>query len=591
MTTARRLDRRIVVLTAAALAVSALAILSAERWAQASAGREADGEAHELAITNAALFNSELQKFRLLPTVLAQYPDVISLLRSQTHASDAVNRQLEMLASRTGAAVIYVIEPGGRTLSSSNWRTPASFVGQNYGFRPYFTDAMRRGSAEVFALGTVSGRPGLFIASRVGDAASPEGVIVVKIEFDRIERAWAAQKGTTFVADGHDIVIVSARPEWRFRTLRPLRRTERSEIERARLFDASPLAPLPAVLTDSSARSGGEDYSRAIAPLTLAGAKLNALVPRQPALRAARASAAIAVLLLLSILAGVALWFVRQRERSAMRQAAQRELEARVIERTTELRAANEALQQEASLRQQSEARFRQSREELAQANRLATMGQVSAGVAHEINQPVAAIRTFAENARAFLAGGSSERAARNLDQIVSLTQRIGQITGELRSFARRRALPSGPVDLAEALSAALLLVQHRATASGTTITNRLGRDQPKVVGDRVRIEQVFVNLIQNALDAVAEVGDPAIVVSSQAVSEDRVTIEIADNGAGIDDDLRERLFIPFTTGRDDGLGLGLAIARDIVREFGGDLALHSSGPGGTTFRVTLRRA
>ncbi|WP_423142335.1 sensor histidine kinase [Parablastomonas sp. CN1-191] len=571
------------------LALFAAGAFTAERWAQRAAEAEGLREAHELSVTNAALFDSELQKFRLLPTVLAQYPDVVRLLGSAGGSPAAVNAQLELLAQRTGAAAIYVIEPRGRTLSASNWRTPASFVGQNYAFRPYFNDAIRRGNAEVFALGTVSGRPGLFIASRVGDAAAPAGVIVVKIEFDRIERAWAAQKGTSFVSDRHDIVIVSGRSDWRFHTLRPLPPAERAAIERARLFDASPLAPLPAALTADGARSGGVRYARAVTPLTLAGARLDALVPLQGALQAARARAAIAVLMLLAALAAVALWFVRQRERLALQRAAQRELEARVVERTAELRDANDALRQEAALRRRSEERFRQSREELAQANRLATMGQVSAGVAHEINQPVAAIRTFAENARAFLSSGAVDRAGGNLDQIVSLTQRIGRITGELRSFSRRRTLPTGPVDLAEGVASALLLVQYRATGTGTVIDNAIAADVPRVVGDRVRIEQVFVNLVQNALDAVAGVTEPVIAIRRVASADDTLTVEVADNGRGIPDDIRDRLFTPFTTGRDDGLGLGLAIARDILREFGGDLALHATGANGTRFHVTLR--
>ena len=570
-------------LIAVGLFALVLAGWASEQWAHASARAIADADARQLARSNASLFDSELQKFRLLPAVLTEYPNVSELLRAPNSDPGLLNRRLEVLAARTGAAVIYVIAPDGRTLAASNYRLPTSFVGQNYGFRPYFTDALAKGTSELFAQGTVSGRPGLYIARRIGPAGAPLGVIVAKIEFDRLERAWRAQQGVTFVADRHQVIIVSSRPDWQFDRLRDLRPDEVAEIGRTRQFSGLPLAPVPIAIEGKDARFDGAKHRMASVPVSLEGAQLTAISSLEPALQGTRARARLVLLGLAALVAGIAIWLVRQSERLALQRAAQRELEAKVEERTAALRDANAQLVREGAKRQRSEERYRRSREELAQANRLATLGQVAAGVAHEINQPVAAIRTFSENAAAFIERGQVERAEANLSQVVGLTERIAQITGELRTFARRKTHKIGPVPLDQALEGALLLVHHRVTSEGAEVVWDAAGAGREVAADRVRLEQVFVNLIQNAIDA----GATRIEIR---ISEDgeKVAVDFADNGGGVAADVRRRLFTPFATGREDGLGLGLAIARDILREFGGDLELAETGPTGSVFRATL---
>jgi two-component system C4-dicarboxylate transport sensor histidine kinase DctB len=286
-------------------------------------------------------------------------------------------------------------------------------------------------------------------------------------------------------------------------------------------------------------------------------------------------------------IAGIVLWLIHQRERQALMQAARRELEAKVVERTAELSEVNAQLMAEGRKRQRSEERFRRSREELAQANRLATLGQISAGIAHEINQPVAAIRTFSENAAALIGRGATDKASANLKQVIELTDRIAQITGELRTFARRKTPDMAPVMLDEAIEAALLLVHHRTAAIGSEIAWDRVATRLTVTADRIRLEQVFVNLLQNALDAVVK--DRASRIELRLHWEDsRVQVHFADNGRGVPETVRRKLFTPFATGREDGLGLGLAIARDILREFGGDLELTASDQSGSIFTATL---
>lgn len=581
------IDRRWLWWLGALVAAAALLLWAGERWADGMARRTASADARQLAGSNAALFNSELQKFRLLPVVLADYPDVAALLHSGGAVAGQVNARLERLARETDAAAIYVVRSDGQTLAASNFRAPTSFVGKNYAFRPYVRDALARGDAELFALGTVSGRPGLYLARRIGDAERPLGVIVVKVEFDRLQREWARQNGITLVSDNHDIVIVAGRRDWQFRTLRQLDRAERADIAASRQFDGAMLEQLPFNARSPDILLANSRYRAVTIPVGLAGGHLITLLPMQPAIAGAQAQARVVVVLTLFALIALLAWQYRQSERVAQQETVRRQLESKVAERTAELEAANRSLHRESRERAASEARYRRSREELAQANRLGTLGQVSAGVAHEINQPVAAIRTFAENASAFLAKAKAEKVGENLRHIIGLTERIATITGELRSFARRKTPDIGPTSLTEAIDAALLLTRHRITAAKVAVDWNKRAAAITVRADRVRLEQIFVNLIQNSLDAL-EGRDDGRIAFAVALDDALVKVTVRDNGAGMATSLQPKLFTPFVTGKDQGLGLGLAIVRDIIREFGGEVVLLSSSASGTCFELRL---
>lgn len=592
MRSVTRSTRSLVLLAAAGAVLLALIAILAFRVAQQQAVSATDRAAAQLARDNAGLFASELQKFRLLPLVLAEYPDVRAMLETRdTAVAERINARLELLAQRTDAAAIYVLTAQGRAIAASNYRLPASFVGQDYGFRPYFQGAVRDGGAELFALGTVSGRPGLYLARRIGDAARPLGVIVVKIEFEAMQAAWARQQGKTLVTDPHGVVIVTSEPRWRFGTIGRLGADDRAAIRATRQYGSLPLDPLPLTIDGADARMGGETPGNRLATtqIPLAGAQMRVLYPLDPAMRSANANARLVSLGALIVIAGALLLLWRARERRLIQIAAQRALEGQVAERTAELRETNAQLVAESSERALADQRYRAAREELAQANRLGSLGQITAGVAHEINQPVAAIRSFAENAQGFLARGDSGRADENLGRIVDLTQRIGTITAELRNFARRRTPETGAVDVDAVIESTLLLIGDRVRAQGVVL-ERTGPVGLHVTADRVRLEQILINLIQNALDALAGQKAPVIRIIT-ARTDARIMIEVADNGLGVAPELAGELFMPFVTGRAEGLGLGLPIARNIAREFGGELSLVPSPLGGAAFRLELPEA
>lgn len=580
-------------LSAAALAVVTLVVVlgvAGARWSLGQANAITDATARQTARTHIALLSSELQKFRLLPLVLVEYPDMAATLGNRSVAARArLDRTLEQLAQRTDAAAIYVVDATGTTLAASNWNSPASFVGQNYGFRPYFRDAMASGASEFFALGTVSGRPGLYLARRVDRDGRALGVVVVKVEFDGVEAAWARSPGLSLLVDPHGVILVTSAPGWRFHAIAPIDAKTLANLRRTLQFGNAPPALAPLTIDGPSAIVGNKTrYRVAIEPASLAGGRLFHLSPLDPALAAAHSQALLLGLGLLLIAAVGAGLLIRSAETRRLQATARAALEDEVVRRTAELSDANARLVVESDERAEADRRSREAREELAQANRLASLGQITAGVAHEINQPVAAIRTFAESGATLIARGASDRAGENLARIVELTARIGAITGELRAFARRRAPAGGAATLGSVIDGVLLLLGERArgVVRVEVAESLLG---VALAGDRTRLEQVLINLVQNAIEAV-DGGHGSRVTINAVAAVETVAVSVTDNGPGLDPTIAATLFTPFASAKPEGLGLGLAIARDIAREFGGDIA-HVPSPAGATFIATLRIA
>lgn len=584
---------RDIVAALALLITLAASIFAADRWVNRTALAESDTMAGQTAAIHAGLLSSELQKFRLLPLVLGDYPDVRAILGTPNGDPARLNAQLALFAERTGAAVIYVIRPDGRTMAASNYREATSFVGQDYGFRPYFRQALASGDAEMFGLGTISGRPGLFIARRVEGDSGARGVIVVKVEFDAVEAQWARQSGPTFVTDARGVVIITSRPEWRFRATRPLTAATRAAIRSTIQFGGLPLDALAMTEADGVTQIADARpiYRRVQTAVPLVGAQLSYFQPVAPQRARAAATARLAVFSLLVLSALAFAWSWRARVRQRALEEARIALEVEVERRTHELRDANALLVAESGARQATDRKFRAAREELAHANRLGSIGQITAGVTHEINQPVAAIQTFAENARKLIARGDQLRADANLAQIVGLTDRIGRITGELRGFARRGTPGTVRVGLDAAIEGTLLLVGDRIASAGAKLVRHGTAENIEVIADKIRLEQVLINLIHNAVEATADTSDPVIELRIDGKGTDTIRITVADNGPGVAPDIADEIFTPFVTGKRDGLGLGLGIARDIVREFGGRLESVASPLGGAAFVIHLKRA
>ena len=582
------------------LVLAVVAVLVAGETARREAEAAARRQAATAGALHAAVLRSELERHRSLPLVLAQDPDLLALLESPDRGDiDRLNRKFERLARETRAAAIYALDARGVALAASNWREPTSFVGSDYRFRPYHFDAMREGQAAFFALGTVSGRPGLYLSRRVDDAAGrPLGVIVAKVEFDALEAEWRKSLEPTWVADGNGVVLITTVPEWRFRTTKPLTPDERRRLAAEQTAGAAVLTDLPFEVGPSGLVRVGTNippdlYASATDRLPEIGWTVHLLDPAGEAIARAVAVSRMLALLSVALLAGLTGVLLRRRQRAAARavetEAARVELERRIDARTAELRAANTRLNHEIEERRRAEKSRQNLQDDLIQANKLATLGQIAAGVAHEINQPIAAIRTHADTAGLYLDAEDGAAARRSLDSIAGLTERVGAITDELRAFSRKTRSGTVAVGVEAAIDGALLLVGARMRERGVALVRRAGAPDLAVMAERNRLEQVLLNLLQNAIEALRDTPEPSITLEVEAKGR-RVTIRIADNGPGVAPEVHERLFTPFTTDKRDGVGLGLVISRDIVAGFGGELSLEPT-PRGATFVIRLEKA
>lgn len=586
------------------LALGALVVLDAvvahvaERWALS----QLRGTADAAVALRGAMLRSEIEKQRALPLVLAGDPGVQEALAAPQEGSLlALDERLERIAQESRAGAIYVIDANGLTRAASNFRTAESFVGSNYAFRPYFTGAMTDGQAEHFAFGTVSHRPGLYLSRRIEGPTGPLGVVVVKAEFGPTEEAWHSLPEPAFVTDERGIVLVASEPAWRFHATVPLDAAQRADIRASLQFGDAPLAILPihpsrdlpgAAFVAAPPALAGQTFVASDAPLRTSGWTLHVLAPTAPSVPLATTAArSVALLLGVAGFGTVGLWTARRRSLARERDraaAARRELEARVAERTQALSETNTRLTAEMEERRRTQAALGHMQDELVQANKLAMLGQIAASVAHEVNQPVAAIRTYAENARLFLERDDPASAASNLAIIENLTQRVGAITGELRAFARKAPADMEPVSLRAVLEGARLLVRHRLAEQKVALEIHLPVRDLVVRAARIRLEQVFVNLLQNAIEALDGRTNGRIRITAR-VDGGMAVVTVSDNGPGLSPAVREGLFMPFVTTKPEGLGLGLVIARDIVAECGGTFTA-GDGPG-AVFILTLARA
>ena len=544
----------------AGLLLIAASFLMSDNSARNRAVTEADKRGNVSAELLASALEREHERFRLATLVLAQDADARAVLAGEDgQRLAAFNKKLEALSRDMGAAAIYLLDTKGLTLASSNWQRPETFVGQNYGFRPYFREALSKGHSEQFALGTVSRRPGLYIARQLKAGGQILGVIVSKVEFDNLEAEWRKAGVTVFATNANGVILITSNRDWRFKTVQPLSQATQSKMLRDLDYGTNPLEVLPLyqngqVGAVQDADIASKKYAEAVKQLANDW-QLHVLTETQDSIRAAVLSSRISVLASLLALFALGLAMIYLRRSAAFR--AERNL----------------AIQQ------------RDMSERLVQLNKLAALGQIAAGVGHEINQPLAAISAYTSNAVTFLDRGQPEEARANLTRVIGLASRIGTITAELLGFARKATGTMTSVSLNKVIEGALLLLRDRIATLGAVVHQP--KDDALVQAEAVRLEQVLVNLMANALDA----GQNGVEINLSIKLEGGfVELTVADNGPGLSTETRDSLFQPFSTTKRDGLGLGLVISRDIMADFGGDL-VAATPEQGAAFIMRMRPA
>ncbi|WP_174909307.1 sensor histidine kinase [Burkholderia diffusa] len=610
----------ILVMLAAALA-AACALTWTITWRRGVAELQRNAAVRVDRTTNA--LKSTLDRYESLPYLLGSHPYVLDLLAEPKRAdfTARANRYLEDLNEHAHATVTYVIGADGLCVAASNWRAPDSFVGTGYQFRPYFIDAMGGQVGRFFGIGTISRDPGYYISQPVWRDGRIAGVVVVKLNLEWFQGADASEP--LVVADDHGVVFLSSVPAWKYHTLHPLTGPVAASIYETRQYAQQPVTPLPLrveQVLDADAeivRLGpGLRAPRFLASKRRIGEPdwlLVTLAPIAPIDADARNATIVTGFGFVSVALLAFYWRMRRaRVREMIRgrallQQAYAELNRRVEERTADLSEANEQLQKEVGDRIRAEQELRAAHDELIQASKLAALGQMAAGITHELNQPLAALRSFSDNTRVLLDRGEQAAARENLEAIAALTERMGKITNQLKLFVGRAKPRNERALVVRALRSVLSLLGDRLRGVALTLTLQdatvspaqdapldLACDYPELVArcEDLRLEQVLINLLGNALDAVAGVAAPAIEVTI-AVSVATLAIEVRDNGSGIAPDLLPRLFEPFFTTKEmgRGLGLGLAISSSIASDAGGALTARNAPSGGALFVLTLRRA
>ena len=570
-----------------------------------------------------ALTGQTLQKYESMPYVLSQQGELADLLvhPADTRRVRSVNDYLKRVREKTEPLAVYLLDSQGRAIASSNWNEPGSFVGQDYSFRPYFLQAMQRQAGRFYGVGTTTAEPGYFLSYPLfapdveplatGTAArSPIGVVVVKISLADLEQAWSEGADPVALADADGIVFLSSVSNWRYRTLGPLPADTQSGLLQTRQYGDSVLQTLPfrrsppvwGVETPASRRTDLVQVDKngnasallmqtaAVGPL---GWKLILFSSTEAAFMAAR-NVAVATALALALAASLifALWLRRTRlqERRAARIELQRisdGLEMRIVERTQVLVDANTRMESKLSELGEAERMLRATQDHAIQAGKLAVLGQMSAGIVHEIAQPLTAMRILSENARKLLSVEEFAEADGNMIEIGDLCRKAGSIVGELKGFAQKSVETFEPVLVAQVISDAVTLMRHES--AGVEFDVRLTGRPVWVSGNSVRLEQVLINLLRNSIDAMKDSAHKCISIEMELDGR-HVVLRVRDTGSGISDEAVQRLFEPFftTKGPGHGLGLGLAISASIVQAMHGDMRAANNKEGGAEFTLKL---
>ncbi|MDV7142741.1 ATP-binding protein [Tropicimonas sp. TH_r6] len=531
----------------------------------------------------------QLQRFRELSVLLSDHPDLTALLAGRGNAKTAVSL-IQTAADQTGSLDMLVVSASGQILAASE---NAAAVDRS---APFMIQAIDGGALGVeHGMDPETGIRSFSFAAPVFSAAGPvSGAVIVRADIGAVEAEWRGEPMMVAFVDDFGVVFVTNRSEILYRLW------DGFDAD-AQPYPASLVQPFPEhrVLTIAGQEIWQLDAGRYIPrraihlsrPLPIVGLTGEALVDVAPALTLATYQAL--VVLALGLVLGAFILTLADRRRAlavrlSLEAAANAALEMRVSQRTAELSATNRALRREIDERIAAEDALKKAQDDLLRAGKLSALGQMSAGISHELNQPLMAITSFAENGSAFLTRGQTEKTGKNLERISDLAGRMGRIIRNLRAFARQESQPVRPVDMVHVLDAVLELSEGRIKREGVELVWQVPEAPVPVRGGEVRLQQVVMNLVSNALDAMEGRDTRRLTIALEPG--EPVLLRVADTGSGIA--APDKIFDPFYSTKDvghsEGMGLGLSISYGIIKSFGGTIRGANAPEGGAVFTVQL---
>lgn len=496
---------------------------------------------------------SALERLEHLPFIVAQDPAVV---RALTQGDvDGLSPRLEDFAQRSNAEAIYVMDKNGWTIAASNYANPVNFLGKNYGFRPYFKDAMAGKRGEFFAIGATTFTPGFFISDTVrnqnGDAV---GVVALKVALSELTGAWAASGDDILVTNKEGIVVFATSDKWRYRTTSDLSENQRIAIQSKQQFGKQELRALNWQLRqDSEVQLEGTNYLFANKDVERRGWKLWYIKPTSSLFERAW----FVIILAGIVMATMGIAFVTFRSNQL-----QRALKASHNDRQN--------LLMEIEERKVTEQRLEQTRSELARTSKLAALGQLAASVTHELGQPISAMRNYLAAEEI----SSGHKPGGVVDHMGGLVRRMESITKELKFFAMPGGSSTEHISTSDLIDGAIGLTRHDLTQNNVDLSVSVPGDLVSLKGNRQRLEQVLVNLIRNAIAAMQDAPEKRLEIEAKS-RDDLMILTVRDWGHGLNGQSIEQLQEPFHTNKPsgEGMGLGLAISAAIVREHQGLLS------------------
>ncbi|MEL6801135.1 MAG: ATP-binding protein [Pseudomonadota bacterium] len=509
---------------------------------------------------------TELQRNAVVPLLLARDPTLIGALTSDDFSQSST--RLIDYRDEIGAAEIVLLDSEGRTVAA----TERNQLGSAQRNTPFFVSALRSNDTVFTTTQADSGRFDFSFSRKIEINGDVIGVIVVRVDLAKLERAWTGFSDAVMVTNSAGQIILSTESRWRGRTEDEAlsARSAPTAIQRA----VEVTADWTALPVDSFLRA--DAVLRQEALVGFQGWRMTSFTTYASVRE--RVNTVIALEIMgFSILLAAAFYIVSRRAqtRSVVYQ-----------QESAELRQLNEALQREIAEREKAEKSLEVAEQTLQQSSKLAILGEMSAGVSHELNQPLAAMKTYLAGAKLLLHRNRPDEALSSFQRIDDLIERMGAITRQLKSYARKGGEEFEPIDARASVSSALEMMEPQLKRGNIEITRTLPREPVIVLADRIRLEQVLINLLRNALDATKTAEVPQIHIL--LTGGETALFTVRDNGPGIED--LEALFEPFYTTKapGDGVGLGLAISSGIVNDLGGRLTARNGRSGGAVFEIRL---